>query len=256
MKEEKINKVELINVYDNNVYDHTLELKSSWGFACVVKGFGRTILFDTGEFSDILLHNMKIMGIDPLDIDIVVLSHADKDHSGGLQGFLEVNPRVDLYLLDNYSHEVYAKAKELGARVHIVEDFFEIIPSVYSTGDMPTNRTGDLHIGKKEQSLILSTTQGLIVITGCAHADIISITKKIKIMLDEKIILITGGFHYLDSSEKEISEILANDNIKNIPYIAPTHCSGELIVSMLKKEKKNNPEFGLGKILNLEALFY
>jgi metal-dependent hydrolase (beta-lactamase superfamily II) len=43
-------------VYDNNIYKKGLA--TSWGFACVVKRAEKTILFDTGGNSAVLLNNM------------------------------------------------------------------------------------------------------------------------------------------------------------------------------------------------------
>ena len=83
-------------VYDNNLYKKGLA--ASWGFACVIKGAGKTILFDTGGSSAVLLSNMQHLGIDPKEIDIVVLSHIHSDHVGGLNGFLQENMNVTVYL--------------------------------------------------------------------------------------------------------------------------------------------------------------
>jgi len=47
-------------VYDNHS-PVLAGLKSSWGFACVVEGFGQTILFDTGTSGPILLNNLFLL---------------------------------------------------------------------------------------------------------------------------------------------------------------------------------------------------
>ena len=44
-------------VYDNNPYKEGLT--TSWGFACVIRGVEKTILFDTGGSSAVLLGNMQ-----------------------------------------------------------------------------------------------------------------------------------------------------------------------------------------------------
>jgi 7,8-dihydropterin-6-yl-methyl-4-(beta-D-ribofuranosyl)aminobenzene 5'-phosphate synthase len=79
-------------VYDNNPYIEGLT--TSWGFACVIKEAEKTILFDTGGDSAVLLNNMQQLGMDPKEIDVVVLSHIHGDHVGGLNGFLQVNMNV------------------------------------------------------------------------------------------------------------------------------------------------------------------
>ncbi|UCD83135.1 MAG: MBL fold metallo-hydrolase [Desulfobacterales bacterium] len=57
-------------------------LTTSWGFACVIKGAEKTILFDTGGSSAVLLGNMQRLGIDPKEIDMLVLSHIQGVENG------------------------------------------------------------------------------------------------------------------------------------------------------------------------------
>ena len=85
-------------VYDNNRFDP--RLRTAWGFSCVVRGLEKTILFDTGGDGRTLLGNMTQLGIEPAEVDIVVLSHIHGDHTGGLERFLEKNPRVIVYSPD------------------------------------------------------------------------------------------------------------------------------------------------------------
>ncbi len=44
-------------------------------------------------------------------------------------------------------------------------------------------------------SVIIETTNGQVVITGCAHAGILNILKKAKKMSDKPILSIIGGTH-------------------------------------------------------------
>jgi len=48
-----------------------------------------TILMDAGFGSSVLLHNMKLLGFKPSDIDHIVISHGHPDHCGGLISVLE-----------------------------------------------------------------------------------------------------------------------------------------------------------------------
>jgi metal-dependent hydrolase (beta-lactamase superfamily II) len=85
--------VKVTIIYDNTAWDKNL--KSDWGFSCLVEVFGKNILFDTGAKADILDYNMKQLKIDPLQIDEVFISHSHWDHTGGLHGFNE------FHLIDN-----------------------------------------------------------------------------------------------------------------------------------------------------------
>ncbi|KYH38709.1 MAG: hypothetical protein AYL28_002660 [Candidatus Bathyarchaeota archaeon B23] len=83
---------ELIILYDNNPYDPRLEI--SWGFSCLLNLNQTTILFDTGGDGRLLLNNMKRLGIDPREVDIIVLSHIHGDHVGGLNAVLEADGSI------------------------------------------------------------------------------------------------------------------------------------------------------------------
>lgn len=76
--------VQMFIVYDHNPYEESLQ--TDWGFSCFVDGLEKFILFDTGANGQILLSNMEKLGIQPEDIDVVVLSHAHRgsyERAGG-----------------------------------------------------------------------------------------------------------------------------------------------------------------------------
>jgi glyoxylase-like metal-dependent hydrolase (beta-lactamase superfamily II) len=50
----------------------------------LIRGANRCILVDTG-FGSTLFESMKILGIDPADVDTILLTHMHGDHIGGLQ---------------------------------------------------------------------------------------------------------------------------------------------------------------------------
>ena len=103
-------------VYDNHTPKNNA-LKPSWGFACVVEGFEKTILFDTGTSGPILLNNLTALGFDPAQIDCVIISHGDWDHIGGLWTFLNANPAVEVYLPDSLSRHLKDEICAHGAQL-------------------------------------------------------------------------------------------------------------------------------------------
>ncbi|PIP15225.1 MBL fold metallo-hydrolase, partial [Candidatus Roizmanbacteria bacterium CG23_combo_of_CG06-09_8_20_14_all_35_49] len=169
----KKTKIILTTVYNN--YQYHPQLKTGWGFSCLVnqssegKG-GFNILFDTGADSEALLFNMKKMTLNPKNIDFVFISHLHEDHTCGLSGILEIKPNLRVYKPESFSGPS------------------QIVDGVWTTGPLGREIV--------EQSLIISSEKGLVVITGCAHPGVVNIVKKIKkIFPQESIYLVLGGFH-------------------------------------------------------------
>lgn len=230
---------ELIIVYDNNPYDN--QLHTAWGFSCLIRLPDKAILFDTGGDSSTLLYNMSQLQIDPGEVDVVVLSHIHGDHTGGLGGFLQQNSKVTVYLLDSFPQSFKDEVKSLGARMVEISQPSEIFQNVYTTGEL-----GD---GIKEQSLILKTRKGLVVITGCAHPGIVEIVQTAKeVVPDNKIYLVVGGFHLSGASYTQIESIISSFIQLGVEKVAPCHCSGDETRRLFEESYGvNYIESGVGK---------
>jgi 7,8-dihydropterin-6-yl-methyl-4-(beta-D-ribofuranosyl)aminobenzene 5'-phosphate synthase len=63
------------------------------------------ILFDTGANGKILLFNMEKLGIDPLKIEKIFISHLHFDHTDRLNDFLKINPNKEIELRFNHREE-------------------------------------------------------------------------------------------------------------------------------------------------------
>ena len=85
----------ITNLYD--AFGKDTSLAKDFGFSCITKYQGKTILFDAGSNADIFKNNTTKLGIDLSKIDIVVVSHGHFDHLNGLDYLLQVNPKVKIY---------------------------------------------------------------------------------------------------------------------------------------------------------------
>jgi 7,8-dihydropterin-6-yl-methyl-4-(beta-D-ribofuranosyl)aminobenzene 5'-phosphate synthase len=240
-------KVTLITVYDN--YQHDSSLQTGWGFACLVRlepnnQESQTILFDTGADSQTLLANMEKLNIDPGEIDAIFLSHIHNDHVGGLFGLLEKNSDLKVYLPISFPKEFKDRTRSYGAEVVEVSGPAEILSNVYSTGELANLI--------KEQSLIVRTEKGLILLTGCAHPGVVKIIKQAKEMLNEDVYLVMGGFHLSGASDTELREIIKEFKGFGVRKAAPCHCSGKRCRELFEQAYQENfIKNGVGKLIKI-----
>lgn len=230
-------------LYDNNRFDR--RLKTGWGFSCLVQGCEKTVLFDTGGDGDALLGNMRLLGVKPSQVDLVVLSHIHGDHTGGLGAFLEKNPGVVVYLPSSFPADFRRAVMAMGACVEEVSEAKEISPRIYSTGVL-----GD---GIREQALALKTTDGLVVVTGCAHPGIVNMVRKAReIAGEDRVYLVLGGFHLGGESPSRIESIAEELRGLSVRKIAPCHCSGDGTRRVFKQGYgADYVESGVGTIIKL-----
>lgn len=187
-------KIEITIIYDNTVWKDRLE--ADWGFSCLVevKNTPR-ILFDTGTNGRILLSNMKKLSIDPTTIDEVFISHAHHDHVGGLPEFLRINETAKVYVPPSF-------VGPTGREIITVEGPTKIHEKVFSTGELENI----------EQSMVVDTEKGLVIIAGCSHpkmSHILEVASQFG-----KVYGIIGGLH----GNKPKS-------LENLKLICPTHCT-------------------------------
>jgi 7,8-dihydropterin-6-yl-methyl-4-(beta-D-ribofuranosyl)aminobenzene 5'-phosphate synthase len=227
-------------VYDNNTF--AKNVKSDWGFSCLITGYEKTILFDTGGDGSLLMNNLHQLNIDPHEIDAVFLSHHHRDHTGGLDEFLKVNSEVTVYLPGSFPPHFKENVILAGAKLEELNQPREIIRNVYSSGEMGTDII--------EQSLILSGPAGLVVVTGCAHPGIINIIRSVKDQLNDEILLVLGGFHLIGQNHRQITSVVSGFKLLGVQNVAPCHCSGnESLQQFAAEYKKNFINCGVGKVI-------
>jgi len=204
-------------LYDNIAHD--ARLQTDWGFACLVEGLEQPLLFDTGGKGDILLGNMRALGLDPQAVRTLVLSHAHGDHTGGLAAFLAENPDVTVYLPQSFPAGIKDTVRQAGATLVEVTEAQKIATGAHTTGELG----GQI----REQALALETTRGLIVITGCAHPGIVEMVRQAQAEPGGDVYMALGGFHLRDANAGQISTMIADLQALGMQRIAPSHCTGD-----------------------------
>ena len=206
-------------IYDNEVWKEGF--RADWGFSCLIEAYGKKILFDTGANGSILLDNIKKLNIEPTMVDDIFISHAHWDHTGGLPDFLKINP-VKVYIPSSCQ-------KPYGAKEVIkIKEPLKIDENIFSTGEL---------MGI-EQSLVVKTEKGLVVIVGCSHPGVKNILKAASQF--GKIHALIGGLHGFSDF----------DLLRDLEFICPTHCT------QFKSEIKSlYPEKyvrgGVGKVIEI-----
>jgi 7,8-dihydropterin-6-yl-methyl-4-(beta-D-ribofuranosyl)aminobenzene 5'-phosphate synthase len=232
-------------VFDN--YLHSPALKTEWGFSCMIQGLEKTILFDTGSDGTLLLSNMKILDLDVTQIDTVMISHDHWDHTGGLNELLNTHQNVDVYVLPSFSGTL--KKGIEATHAHLKEDKSptELCSHAYSTGMLGTTI--------KEQSLVIKTSHGLIVITGCAHPGVVHIIETAKNYFKQNIFMVFGGFHLGGYADSHLLHVIKDFRGLGVEKAGPCHCSGDRCRELFKEEYKDDfMTIGAGTVIEINSV--
>ena len=184
-------------LYDNEAL---VGFRKDWGFSCLV---GENVLFDTGANYDILLSNMQKLNISMREIDTIVLSHVHGDHTGGIEivGDLE---SVRVFVPTSFFSTIQRRLSKFdNATMVEVSRPVRVAEKIMSTGE----------IAEMEQSLLVQTQRGAVIITGCSHPGLDTIMG-----LAEQygeIYGVIGGFHGFNKLE----------HFEGLELIAPCHCT-------------------------------
>lgn len=205
-------------VFDNNPGRE--DLTPAWGFACVIQGLDRTILFDTGGDGQVLLENMRAMRIAPEAIDAIVLSHPHGDHTGGLEAFLRARGGIDVYMAEGFPASLKEAIRSAGGKAVDAPASVQICPDALTTGTL----------GQKaipEHGLCLRTAEGWLLITGCAHPGIVEMTELGAGACAGPVVAVMGGFHMGPCSPGQIQDAIGRLEGLGVRRAAPCHCSGD-----------------------------
>jgi 7,8-dihydropterin-6-yl-methyl-4-(beta-D-ribofuranosyl)aminobenzene 5'-phosphate synthase len=238
------NDIKVTVLYDNTV--HREGLKGDWGYSCLIEGTEKTILFDAGTQSEIFYHNLETLKVDPTTVDIVAISHEHGDHTGAMAKLLERNSGIPVYYPTSFSNDFVRSVRESGGKPVPVLEPVEICKDVFSTGEMGTEI--------KEHALILKTSEGLVLMTGCSHPGIVEMLEKTKTILDEDIYMVFGGFHLMRHSEGAVREIITRFKEFGVKKCGATHCTGESQIEMFRKAYGDDfVSMGAGKVLTFKS---
>jgi 7,8-dihydropterin-6-yl-methyl-4-(beta-D-ribofuranosyl)aminobenzene 5'-phosphate synthase len=238
-----LNPVSIRVIYDNFV--HTEGTTADWGYSVLIEGLDKEILFDTGTKPELFEANFRKLGVDPEDIDILVFSHEHGDHTGGVSSLVRMKTGIPVVIPHSFTGSFKKQMSAYGLKPVLVNGPSLICDHLYTSGEF------DYRIA--EQTLVLDTRKGLVVMTGCAHPGITDMLKVIKEEFKKNIYMVFGGFHLMEKSQKEMDEIIAGMKSLGVVRCGATHCTGDDQIGMFRKAYGDNYfELGVGNTIVIQ----
>lgn len=236
--------LEIRVIYDNTSISE--ETPADWGFSALITFRGRRVLFDSGTKPELFLANLKAMDVDPKSIEHVVISHEHPDHRNGVYALYPLNPDVTVHFLDVFPNEAFEEARAVGMSPERVTTPTEILPGIYTTGMID----GEV----REQSLIIETSKGPVVLVGCSHPGLVKIVDTVRRQRGaETIRLLAGGYHMLPFSDAQILRQLQDLQGMGVREVMPAHCSGDRAHAIFAREYGEKYQtLGAGRVVTLE----
>ncbi|NNE74887.1 MAG: MBL fold metallo-hydrolase [Acidimicrobiales bacterium] len=238
------------------------------GYSSLVRVQGASqrwsILFDTGATPDGCIDNLRRLGIDPDEIDAVVLSHGHYDHVTGLSGLAPVlGPRQVPVVVHpaafrarrfplpggGYRELAHLDRAALEAAGFVVEAHEG--PVLLADDRLLVTGTVDRHTefepglpGQEalvddhwqpdaempdDQALVMDLIdRGLVVMTGCGHSGIINIARHGRAVTGrDDVHAVMGGFHLGGRLFEPAIGPTVDGLVELEPdVVVPTHCTG------------------------------
>src|ERR1700686_945916 len=232
-----------------------------WGFSALIEADGHRILLDTGAHPDTVLQNAHDLKIDLSDVKEVILTHNHWDHVSGLMSLrkemMKKNPaalavayvargifysRPSAEGEDNRMVAIRKEYEATGGKFIEHEGSSELFPGAWLTGPVPRkfpehnwSSTGKVQtpVGlvedtiPEDQSLVLNTPQGLVVITGCGHAGIINILTFAREQFpNEPVEAVVGGLHLFPATDQQLDWTADKMKEFKVANLIGAHCTG------------------------------
>ncbi len=205
-----------------------------WGVSFLI---GEDVLFDTFGDPGVLLNNMRKFNVDIAKIKHIVLSHDDWDHIAGLWYLIHNRRDITVYVCPGFKKEIKGRITSFGVNLIEAGGMTQIKDGICSTGELYGESEGRKIY---EQSVVIKTDDGLIVICGCAHPGVVNIVRHVKEILREEVYSLVGGLHLKNNTDEANRSIIEELRELGVRKIVPLHCTGKRATEAMREVFSNN----------------
>lgn len=245
----------------DNMLGRRDELVAEHGFSLWMVVDGLKWLVDCGA-SDTFARNAECLGIDIADVDYLILSHGHSDHCGGLEMFLSLNNKAQIFLSSHIGGNHYYstrrgtkrdislnhllisenrhrfimvdKEMQLSQSVGLVSRFNNSHPMPLANNTLLANDILDDFC--HEIAVTVTTSKGSIIISPCSHNGMLNTLNACSHLGD--ITHYIGGTHLVDEYESNDELLTLASTITrlypNLTLISG-HCTGNHAKQMFSK---------------------
>jgi 7,8-dihydropterin-6-yl-methyl-4-(beta-D-ribofuranosyl)aminobenzene 5'-phosphate synthase len=276
-----MSKITLSTLCENTAGNVGVDVIAEWGLSILIEAGADTYLFDTGSWHNTCVYNAKMVLNKKLDtVNKIILSHGHFDHTGGLLSVLQAindpfahearkieiitHPDVykskcikissgNIYIGIPYQKELL---KSYGASFILTSEPTWLDENIVTTGEIEMStdyESIEKHFVVQEndkfiqdsiaddQGIIIKTSKGLVVITGCAHRGLINTLLHAKRITDEdRIYMVLGGTHLIDASLERINKTIEALKELKVQKIGVSHCTGATASALLAQAFGND----------------
>ena len=216
-------KAKVLSVYDEGALENTPYIGGK-GFSVLVEVDGERTLFDTGMRGSYLMHNLDFLEIKADSIDRVVISHNHRANFGGIWKLLDNRTRP----LDLYVNSTFQSFKKLFGRpqfneeqasklnIHVMENDTEFSDHLMAVGPF-----GDI----EEFSLVLSSSNGPVVITSCYHNGTDCVLSRVREVFGKDPYNLIGGLHIHKANQRSVDPTAEIIKSYGSPHMYLNHCA-------------------------------
>lgn len=254
-----------IVLIDNLPSPQNNALKCEHGLSLYVEAHGKKLLIDTGA-SNKFAHNAAQLAINLTTLDYCIISHAHKDHSGGLATLLEqshtkiylspsilrgkfyssrggehrhISPDKSLFTTHSQQFEWIDDSTWLTDGIALIRCHTKSYPTPYGNKLQSIEINSTHHSDNYDHELAVAITHGdgLVIFSPCSHSGIFNIiSAALQFTGARTVSHFIGGLHIVDTPKLEEEVALFKSTFSSMeapPQLLTGHCTHPRAIALL-----------------------